>query len=490
MQLELNRIDEWCQEMNGKIHPDKATTLWFTLNNHAVKAVMPSVSIGGSVIKREDILRYLGIIFDRSLSGKDHITRIVQRSRKGLTALKTMAGAKMPQKTLVILYQALVVSVIEYGLGLLTLSKTQVERLDVIQNEGMRAILGCTKDTSAEAMRHLLDLPTASERHKLAQVKAYLRVASDEKHPLHNKIGREYSSRLKRGSEWMNQAATTIGQCVSVDSVRRGEAWQEISDEAEQFTAVIANLGRECREWAPGAANAEIEATISEVSSPEDVIIFTDGSVKRGEKSGWAFTARVDGSIVSEGSGAVELTASSMAMEVKAITQALQYLATTQAKKAVIATDSMSTLQKIQTGMLYCDWINLIKNSKLQTITWLFCPGHSGVRGNERADELAGAAMIGDQMTLDPPLVLATVKEDLCSKRPESTSYTLQMLKNKNIKAGEGRHCELRGVARRQHNQLLMETVSLKTLRSTLKARGEQMWECPTCRDPHAEDKV
>ena len=104
--------------------------------------------------------------------------------------------------------------------------------------------MGCTKDNSAETMRHLLDLSTASERHKLAHVKANLRVASDEKRPLHNKIWREYSSRLKRGSEWMNQAATTIGQCVPVDSVRRGKAWQEISDEAEQFTAVIANLGR------------------------------------------------------------------------------------------------------------------------------------------------------------------------------------------------------------------------------------------------------
>ena len=82
------------------------------------------------------------------------------------------------------------------------------------------------------------------------------------------------------------------------------------------------------------------------------------------------------------------------------------------------------------------------------------------------------------------------VKSELLSKRPESTSYTLQLLKEKNIKAGEGRHCELRGVARRQHNQLLMETVSLKTLRSTLKARGEQMWECPGCRDPYAEDQV
>ena len=91
-------------------------------------------------------------------------------------------------------------------------------------------------------------------------------------------------------------------------------------------------------------------------------------------------------------------------------------------------------------------------------------------------------------MTLNSPLVLASVKNDLCSKRPESTSYTLKLLHDKNIKAGEGRHCELHGVARRQHNQLLMETVSLKTLRSTLKARGEQMWECPGCRDPYAED--
>ena len=125
------------------------------------------------------------------------------------------------------------------------------------------------------------------------------------------------------------------------------------------------------------------------------------------------------------------MTASSMAMEVKAVTEALQFLASTPYKKAVIVTDSMSTLQKIQKGMLYSDWINLIKRSQLQTITWLFCPAHSGVHGNERADELAGEAETGDQMTLDPPLVLATVKESLRSKRPETSPYTLQLPKEK-----------------------------------------------------------
>ena len=48
----------------------------------------------------------------------------------------------------------------------------------------------------------------------------------------------------------------------------------------------------------------------------------------------------------------IELTASVIVIAVKAITEALQFLATSAYDKAVIATDSMSTLQKIQRGLL------------------------------------------------------------------------------------------------------------------------------------------
>ena len=64
------------------------------------------------------------------------------------------------------MFDMLVLSQVDYGLGLLTLSKTQLARLDVIQNEGMRAILGCTKDTAAAAMRYFLGLPAMKERHR------------------------------------------------------------------------------------------------------------------------------------------------------------------------------------------------------------------------------------------------------------------------------------------------------------------------------------
>ena len=116
-------------------------------------------------------LRHLGITFDRSLSGKDHITRVVTKAGKGLNAVKLMGIHRMPQRILFILYQSLVLSVIDYGFGILTLSVSQLRRL-VVQNEAMRTILGCTH--SVEAMRHILDLPCMDERHRLAQAKAYL----------------------------------------------------------------------------------------------------------------------------------------------------------------------------------------------------------------------------------------------------------------------------------------------------------------------------
>ena len=69
VQEELNRLDNWCTEFKGRIHPDKACVLWCSLNDRAVIATMPPVFIEGKELQREDTLKYLGVTFDRSLCG-------------------------------------------------------------------------------------------------------------------------------------------------------------------------------------------------------------------------------------------------------------------------------------------------------------------------------------------------------------------------------------------------------------------------------------
>ena len=83
-QEELNRLGQWCEEYNGSIHPDKAGVMWCSLNNHAVKAEMPVVYIEGKELKREQYLKYLGITFDRSLCGNEHVTRKIVRLGRDL----------------------------------------------------------------------------------------------------------------------------------------------------------------------------------------------------------------------------------------------------------------------------------------------------------------------------------------------------------------------------------------------------------------------
>ena len=108
------------------------------------------------------------------------------KARKGINVLKVIACTNMHQRVLLVLYQTLILSVVNYGFGL-TLSKTHLQRLEVIQNQGMRTNLGCTRDTSCEAMRHRFDLLSMPERSKKAQVQACLKMCGDFKHPIMKK---------------------------------------------------------------------------------------------------------------------------------------------------------------------------------------------------------------------------------------------------------------------------------------------------------------
>ena len=55
----------------------------------------------------------------------------------------------------------------------------------------------------------------------------------------------------------------------------------------------------------------------------------------------------------------------------------------------------------VRQGFNYVDWLPIICESELVSITWIFCPGH--------ADVLAGAADVRGALIRDPPIVLVAV---------------------------------------------------------------------------------
>ena len=56
---------------------------------------------------------------------------------------------------------------LNYGLGLTSVAQTKLLKLDRVQNEAMRVVVGTTKDTPTETMRFTLDLPPMQTRQKV-----------------------------------------------------------------------------------------------------------------------------------------------------------------------------------------------------------------------------------------------------------------------------------------------------------------------------------
>src|SRR5579871_6938191 len=82
----------------------------------------PNVTFCGEVLVRTSTMKHLGVLFDRSLWFYAHVDTIIIKARRGLAAMRVMSAAKCAQRLLFLflLYQGLVLSVIEYAMAILT----------------------------------------------------------------------------------------------------------------------------------------------------------------------------------------------------------------------------------------------------------------------------------------------------------------------------------------------------------------------------------
>ena len=81
----------------------------------------------------------------------------VESTKFRCKALKAMATKCIERRLLFLLYQSVILSVIDYGLGLTTLSQSNPQKLDRAQNEDVKVFMGTPTDAHTEAMRFLLD---------------------------------------------------------------------------------------------------------------------------------------------------------------------------------------------------------------------------------------------------------------------------------------------------------------------------------------------
>ena len=128
------------------------------------------------------------------------------------------------------------------------------------------------------------------------------------------------------------------------------------------------------------------------------------------------------------------------------------------------------------------DWHTAMHSLRLQRLLWIYCPGHAGVSGNERADRLASTADITSGLQLGRAEVLRGLRNFLNTDKPEH--HSIGHLKERGVEKGSGRHSTLQGRERSVFNQANIGTVSRATLGRLLRDRAERVWAFPSATMP------
>ena len=165
-----------------------------------------------------------------------------------------MATKGIEQQHLFLLYQSVVLSVIDYGLGLTTMAQTNLLKLDRVQNEAMRVIPETTKDTAIETMRFMLDLPPMQTRQKVEQVKAYFSTVENHRNTLYEAVKDTKECRLGRGKSWMGQTEDSIPQVCQLTELEQTKEWGRHPNRSGRLyqTFLPENLGKHCLELPAG----------------------------------------------------------------------------------------------------------------------------------------------------------------------------------------------------------------------------------------------
>jgi hypothetical protein len=99
--------------------------------------------------------------------------------------------------------------------------------------------------------------------------------------------------------------------------------------------------------------------------------------------------------------------------------------------------------------------LSSLTSSNLKTVTFIFVPGHAGVKGNERADRLASEASVQVGAVMNRFNILNALRE--IGRSSDSVQYgvseTMDRLQDLRIQRGISKHEHHAGVAKRIINQ-------------------------------------
>ena len=350
----------------------------------------------------------LGVIFDSpKLTFKKHLNYIIQETKKRLNTLRALSSIRWGANRNLLrrVYLSFIRSRIEYGIAIYgNLCQSDLRKLEVLQNQALRCILGARKTspiTSMEAEAYVLPIHI---RIEYLQLKWYIKLMHRDEND--NTLEQLKLHSHKENSPFKEETKALIG-VMQVPSIQR------------VTTPVISPIPPWCdpkehiyldlpgRTGTMTATMQDLTEAVLEERFLGYTQIYTDGSkLESGSVSAAFYVPCLNKSV----GWLMSPNHTILGAELFAMYKALEFsLSTNEIRKTnlVILSDSMSGLHLIRDGrcpsykqMVYKIQILIEQKKRLSKVSFQWVKSHSNIRGNEIADKVAGMSHKNDKSVL------------------------------------------------------------------------------------------
>ncbi|KAG9665613.1 hypothetical protein KCU87_g10174, partial [Aureobasidium melanogenum] len=380
----LPQLEKWERESGAVFESSKTAFIHFTRNTSPARDSDMPLRFKQDTITPSQSVKILGVIMDQELRYKEHVAGKADKSYKAALALKRLQGLRpsgMRQ-----LFSATVAPVMDYAspIWYLAVSDKTLATLERAQRVAAQAIIGGFRTMGLNTAVMEASIATTRQRLHEQTLRFWIGIHKLDESHIHHKLAK-YKGK-KRFMSPLRKAA------VLFKSIKARQADK------------IPTVG--CEPWVPKPRvyilNKE-QAKQTTATEYATVDFYTDGSVRNGRAGIGIWTSAWEASklVGREEDTNVHHT------ELLAIWTAIKGIPDNMNSQVRIRvfSDSQGALQSVQSPKIN-DSINIVMKIREKirkgTFSLHWVPGHEGIAGNERANELAQMATDESQPMLAP----------------------------------------------------------------------------------------
>jgi len=407
----LKLLEKWSQKFGFTFSTEKTAVVHFCRKRKCTEN--PKLYLHGQLLPCNPSHRFLGLIFDKKLTWAPHITDLRHKTINSLKILKTVSNRDWgaDRAVLLRLYKALIRSKLEYGSIVYGSARTSLlESIEVVHRQALRICTGAYRSSPRESILVEASEQSFNQRRTQLMLNYYHKITAQPWHIAHNALTNQafhakFRTRPRASKPVGFRAEETLETIPGLPPVFQNALpthppW--ISSKII-FNMQLTQEGPKSHILPIAIKKFYNHCVSQKYPAPLFTHIFTDGS-KLNSRVGAAFVVNgVKHMFPLHGSCTVYTA------ELYAIMQSLYYCIDVGILRVAIFTDNLSSVQALSTNSHKNSLVETIRSlcHKLKQVTIVWVPSHTGIKGNEQADE---AAKLATELFL-PPMPLITTDD-------------------------------------------------------------------------------